>query len=422
MKEKRQQKQLERMKRIERYNKKHNITAPKPWIDYDYDYIEQIPPSIGEINAKLNATLAPRRAVGQNFNVLVILANQFRHDVIGSSSQAANSHDLSRVAKTPHLSALCKSGMWFKQAVVHAPASVPSRAALLTGTAGNYTGVQRPADTKVIWAGRRTFADVLKRRGYLTLFYGEWVNHIDSLAEFDHTMFSKLLADSEQRATLRYNAKVDTSYTRWLKGEHGILLKKKKRTNSNKNNTAKGAGKNANKSNRAGKQNKKDNGTGKGGKKGNDKGGNKGNGAGKNTNKSNRAGKLNKKANGGKKDSKISSRRRLGKKDPDKKYPDLHSVAGHGLPYRPVAEVPMPLLLKMLQEVDRSKNRTARKSMSRDRIPTWALFGVQPIRRFETKSMYVANKTVKALKAIVDLRKAVDPNKKFAMASRASIT
>ena len=78
----------------------------------------------------------------------------------------------------------------------------------------------------------------------------------------------------------------------------------------------------------------------------------------------------------------------------------------------------MPLLLKMLQDVDRVKNRTVRKTLGRDRIPTWALFGVQPIDRFETKSMFVANKSVKALKAIVDLRKAVDPDKKFAMVSQ----
>merc|ERR1712010_145275 len=71
--------------------------------------------------------------------------------------------------------------------------------------------------------------------------------------------------------------------------------------------------------------------------------------------------------------------------------------------------------MEMLQGVDRSKNRTVRKSLGRDRIPKWALFGVQPIGRFETKSMFVANKSVKALKAIVDLRKAMGANKKFAM-------
>ena len=173
-KEKKRQKLIERQKRIERYNKKHNITARRLWTDYDYDYIDALPRNVTDITAKSSASIAPQAAVGQNFNVLVILANQFRHDAIGSSVGGAGSYDLSRVAKTPHLSALCKSGVCFKQAVAHAPASVPSRAVILTGTTDNATGVQGASDSRVVWDGRRTFADLLKRRGYLTLFYGEW--------------------------------------------------------------------------------------------------------------------------------------------------------------------------------------------------------------------------------------------------------
>ena len=369
--EKRRKKEAERKERLERYNKRHNITTRRPWIEYDYDYIEKIPRNIDDIAANTSATLAPRHVVGQNFNVLVILANQFRHDAIGPSVEGANKHDLSRVAKTPHLSALRKSGMWFKQAVTHAAASVPSRAALLTGTAGNATGVQRSSDSRVPWTDRRTFADVLKRRGYMTLFYGDWVNNIDSLAEFDYTMFSKQLDDRDKRYMMDYNAKLEAAYKRWLKDVYG-LTKEKNSTKANKRSATV---------------------TVNSGVRGDNEKNDGNNGSSR-------------------------SRRRLGKANPHrKKYPELHANAGHGLPYRPVAEVSMPLLLKLLQEVDRSRNRTARKFLTRSKIPTWALFGVQPIERHQTKSMFVANKTVKALKAIVDLRRAVGADKKFAMAS-----
>ena len=375
LKEKRRQKEAERKARLERYNKRHNVTTKRPWVQYYYDYIEKIPRNIDEIAANTSATLAPQRVVGQNLNVLVILANQFRHDVIGSSVANASEHALSQMAQTPHLSALSKSGMRFTQAVAHAAASVPSRAALLTGTAGNATGVQGPSDSKVPWSDRRTFADVLKRRGYLTLFYGDWVNHIDNLAEFDFTMFSKQLDDPEKRNVMDYNAKVEAAYKRWLKDVYGLTTKK----NSTKMNKKKSTT-SAVKSSARGDDDRNDEGS-----------------------DSSRPPR---------------PRRRLGNGNPfGARYPELHSIAGHGLPYRPVAQVSMPLLLKLLQDFDTSRNRTARKFLTRNRIPIWALFGVQPIERHETKSMFVANKTVKALKAIVDLRRAVGTDKKFAMAS-----
>ena len=52
-------------------------------------------------------------------------------------------------------------------------------------------------------------------------------NHLDVLTEFDHTMFSRQLADPDKRMFMDYSAKLEAAYTHWLGDAHGFLMKGK---------------------------------------------------------------------------------------------------------------------------------------------------------------------------------------------------
>ncbi len=104
----------------------------------------------------------PRRAP----NLLVILADNHRHDAFGAAGHPW--------VETPALDALARDGVTFPDAFCTTPLCSPARASLLTGQYAWRHGV-RNHTTQARWSpASRTFFEPLHEAGYATAFVGKW--------------------------------------------------------------------------------------------------------------------------------------------------------------------------------------------------------------------------------------------------------
>ncbi|HUR53705.1 MAG TPA: sulfatase-like hydrolase/transferase, partial [Gemmataceae bacterium] len=103
----------------------------------------------------------PRR-----LNVVVLLADDWRHDTLGCAGHP--------VLKTPHLDALAAEGFRFTRACVTTSICGVSRASLLTGQWMSRHGNEAFAMFKTPWA--ETFPALLRANGYWVGHVGKWHN------------------------------------------------------------------------------------------------------------------------------------------------------------------------------------------------------------------------------------------------------
>lgn len=99
----------------------------------------------------------------QRPNVLLIIADQHRHDASGFAGAAH--------ASTPNLDALASASTRFSDAYCQVPLCVPSRQSLLTGRYGSSHGSFRNRHADV--NGERTFAHDFQDAGYFTGWIGK---------------------------------------------------------------------------------------------------------------------------------------------------------------------------------------------------------------------------------------------------------
>ena len=111
------------------------------------------------------ALAAGRTLSGQNRpkNVVLLMSDQHKHDALGVAGD--------RVARTPNLDALARSGVRFPHAYCSNPVCVPSRASLLTGL---YTHHHHAYNNSVPWPfDIKTAAHYFHAAGYMTALIGK---------------------------------------------------------------------------------------------------------------------------------------------------------------------------------------------------------------------------------------------------------
>ena len=96
-------------------------------------------------------------------NLIFILTDDQRFDALGAANP---------LVQTPTMDALAKRGVLFRNAFVATSICSPSRAGCLTGRYGSANGV--PGLGMSLHRGEVTFAQLLKRAGYLTGYVGKW--------------------------------------------------------------------------------------------------------------------------------------------------------------------------------------------------------------------------------------------------------
>jgi len=111
----------------------------------------------------LVSTAAPRP------NIIFVMA-----DDMGWGQTGYNGNP---VLKTPHLDAMAASGLRFDRFYAAAPVCSPTRASVLTGRAGERTGV--PAHGYPLRTQEKTVAQALRSAGYATAHFGKW--HLNGL-------------------------------------------------------------------------------------------------------------------------------------------------------------------------------------------------------------------------------------------------
>src|SRR5581483_8266412 len=110
--------------------------------------------------ASLSSALETRAAGGPPRNVLLLMCDQHTRAALGAAG--------SRVAKTPNLDALARSGVLFNSAYCTDPVCIPSRASMLTGL---YPHKLLPYNT---WPyEKETAAHYFHRAGYMTGVIGK---------------------------------------------------------------------------------------------------------------------------------------------------------------------------------------------------------------------------------------------------------
>jgi arylsulfatase A-like enzyme len=108
-------------------------------------------------------------------NVLVLLADDWRHDTLGCAGNP--------VLKTPHLDRLAKDGFRFTRACVTTSICGVSRASLLTGQWMSRHGNEAFAMFKTPWA--ETYPGLLRAGGYWVGHVGKWHNGTFPKDRFD---------------------------------------------------------------------------------------------------------------------------------------------------------------------------------------------------------------------------------------------
>lgn len=114
--------------------------------------------------AQGGATQLPRVAGAQPRNVIFVLVDDLRFDAMGFMKHPW--------LETPHLDALARSGVHFRNAFVTTALCSPSRASILTG---QYAHRHRVVDNgNPVPPGTRFFPQYLQQAGYDTAFVGKW--------------------------------------------------------------------------------------------------------------------------------------------------------------------------------------------------------------------------------------------------------
>ena len=109
-------------------------------------------------------TAAPLAAQSRRPNIVFILADDHRYDILGCLGHPW--------IKTPHLDALAASGVLFENAFVTSSLCSPSRASILTG---QYMHTHLVRDNfSPLPASLPTFPALLQKAGYRTGFLGKW--------------------------------------------------------------------------------------------------------------------------------------------------------------------------------------------------------------------------------------------------------
>ena len=123
----------------------------------------------------LNVSPALRAAEPKPMNVVVLLADDWRHDTLGCAGHP--------VLKTPHLDALAKDGFRFTHSCVTTSICGVSRASLLTGQWMSRHGNEAFLMFKTPWA--ETYPGLLRANGYWVGHVGKWHNGTFPKERFD---------------------------------------------------------------------------------------------------------------------------------------------------------------------------------------------------------------------------------------------
>lgn len=121
------------------------------------------------------APFALEAAEPKPMNVVVLLADDWRHDTLGCAGNP--------VLKTPHLDAMAKDGARFTRACVTTSICGVSRASLLTGQWMSRHGNEAFAMFKTPWA--QTYPGLLRENGYWVGHVGKWHNGAFPKDRFD---------------------------------------------------------------------------------------------------------------------------------------------------------------------------------------------------------------------------------------------
>ncbi len=123
----------------------------------------------------LAALAAQSEAAEKPMNVLLLYADDWRHDTLGAAGHP--------VVKTPHLDQLARDGFRFTQNRVTTSICGVSRASLFTGQWMARHGNPAFAAFKTPWA--KTFPGVLRTNGYFVGHIGKWHNGKFPAEHFD---------------------------------------------------------------------------------------------------------------------------------------------------------------------------------------------------------------------------------------------
>jgi len=123
----------------------------------------------------LVAPLANAATPSQPLNIVVLYADDWRHDTLGAAGHP--------VVKTPHLDRLAKEGMRFTHNCVTTAICGVSRATLLTGQWMSRHGNPAFAMFTTPWA--ETYPGLLRRNGYHVGHIGKWHNGTFPQDKFD---------------------------------------------------------------------------------------------------------------------------------------------------------------------------------------------------------------------------------------------
>ena len=115
---------------------------------------------LGADNSRLAADDAPRK---KRPNVLLLVSDDHRPDTIGALGN--------KLIHTPNLDWLAGAGTAFTRAIAPEPICTPSRAEIMTGCSGIYTGNRlRGRQAPVLWAR------AMQQAGYHSWYVGKWMN------------------------------------------------------------------------------------------------------------------------------------------------------------------------------------------------------------------------------------------------------
>jgi N-acetylglucosamine-6-sulfatase len=123
-------------------------------------HLGSAPVALGQVNAPV----LERKAGARPLNVVVVLTDDHRYDLLGVMGHP--------FVETPHMDSVAKNGALFRNAFVTTALCSPSRASMLTGL---YAHRHRVVDNNnPIPPGTTFFPQHLQRAGYATAFVGKW--------------------------------------------------------------------------------------------------------------------------------------------------------------------------------------------------------------------------------------------------------